>query len=149
MSSTTLRILIAGVLSFHGIGHLMGVIPGLRLIKVTESSPSWLKGWTSRSWLLSSLLGDTAASILCIILFLAASASAIGAALGLLGWLVPHEQWRTLAIVSAVISLVAVALYWNALMLFFPHKVGALSVDIATLVCLLGVNWPTETAFGF
>ena len=77
------------------------------------------------------------------------AASAIGAALGLIGWLVPHQWWRTLAIVSAAISLVTVVIYWNALMLFFPHKVGALGVDIATLVCLLGTNWPTEQAIGF
>lgn len=149
MSSTTLRILLAGVLSFHGIGHLMGIIPGLRLIKTTESSPSWLKGWSSKSWLLTDLLGDRAATVLCAVLFLAAFASAIGAALGLIGWLVPHQWWRTLAVVSAAISLVTVVIYWNALMLFFPHKVGALGVDVATLVCLLWANWPTETAIGF
>jgi hypothetical protein len=75
--------------------------------------------------------------------------TAITAALGLLDWLVPHESWRTLAVVSAVISLVAVALFWRALMLFFPHKVGCLSVDLATLVCLLWLNWPTKAAIGF
>ena len=73
----------------------------------------------------------------------------LGAALGLLGWGVPHDWWRTLATVSAAISLVAVALYWNALILFFPHKVGALAVNIATLVCLIGSNWPSEADLGF
>jgi hypothetical protein len=149
MSPRTLRFLIAGVLSFHGIGHLMGVLPGLRLFKVDASSPSWLKGWTSHSWLLSGLLGDTASRVLCIALFGAAFTCTIASALGLLGWVVPHDGWRTLALTAAVISLVAVALYWNALMLFFPHKVGALSVDIATLVCLLVLNWPPEAAIGF
>ena len=148
MSPTTLRFLIAGVLSFHGIGHLMGVIAGLNLFRVHASSPAWLKGWNSHSWLLSSLLGDTAARVVCIVLFAAAFASAIAAALGLFGWLVPHETWRTLALASAVVSLVALVLYWNGLMLLFPHKVGAIGVDIATLVCLLELNWPSEPAIG-
>jgi hypothetical protein len=34
-------------------------------------------------------------------------------------------------------------------MLIFPHKVGAIGVDIATLICLLVLNWPSETAIGF
>jgi hypothetical protein len=38
MSPRTLRTLIAGVLSFHGIGHLMGVLAGLNLFKVNERS---------------------------------------------------------------------------------------------------------------
>jgi hypothetical protein len=54
-----------------------------------------------------------------------------------------------LATVSALISLVALLLYWNALIFFFPHKVGALAVNIATLVCLLVLNWPAETDLGF
>ena len=53
-----------------------------------------------------------------------------------------------MALAAAVVSLVAVALYWNALMLLFPHKVGALSVDITILVCLLWLNWPSEAAIG-
>jgi hypothetical protein len=67
----------------------------------------------------------------------------------LLGWLVPHDSWRTLAVAAAVISLVAIALYWNALILLFPHKVGAIAVNVATLVGLLAANWPTEAALGY
>jgi hypothetical protein len=88
MSATTLRYLIAGVLSFHGIGHLMGVMVGLRIFAVDASSPAWLKGWNSHSWLLSGLLGDTVSRVICIVLFAAAFASAIVAALGLLA------RWR-------------------------------------------------------
>jgi hypothetical protein len=149
MSPKTLRFLIAGVLSFHGIGHLMGVIAGLSLFRVDASSPAWLKGWNSHSWLLSGLLGDMVSRVLCIVLFGAAFVTAIAAALGLLDWLVPHESWRTLAISSAVISLVAVILFWRGLMLLFPHKAGAIGLDIATLVCLLVLNWPSEAAIGF
>jgi hypothetical protein len=149
MSGSTLRFVIAGVLFFHGIGHLMGVIPALGLIRISDSSPGAFRNWSSRSWLLTNLLGNTAASVVCGLLFAIAFVCTIGAGLSLLGWLVPHQGWRTLAVVSAVVSLVAIALYWNALMLLFPHKVGALSVDIAILVCLLVANWPSEAAIGF
>jgi hypothetical protein len=77
-------------------------------------------------------------------LYLAALIGFIGAALALLGWVVPHDWWRMLAVVSAVVSLIAVVLFWDALIALFPHKVGALAVNIATLVCLLVLNWPTE-----
>jgi hypothetical protein len=52
-------------------------------------------------------------------------------------------------VVSAVISLVAILLYWNALILLFPHKIGALAVNIAVLICLLALNWPAEADLGF
>jgi hypothetical protein len=149
MSGTTLRTIIIIFLSVHGIAHVMGIIPALGLIKSNESSPSSLKGWSSHSWLLTGLLGDTAARIISVVLFLAVVAGSIGAALGLLGWGVPHAWWRTLAITSAAVSLVAVVLYWNAFIYFFPHKVGAISADIAILVCLLWANWPSEAALGF
>jgi hypothetical protein len=141
MSGTTLRAVIAIVFFIHGVGHSMGVIPALRQVN--------LGSWSSRSWLLTDLLGDTASRVICIILYGTALVGFIAAALGLLGWVVPHDSWRTLALVSAVISLVAIALYWNAFVSLIPNKVGAVGVDIAVLVCLLVLNWPTEADIGF
>jgi hypothetical protein len=141
MSSITLRIIIAAVLFIHGIGHFMGVMPALRLVDV--------KGWNSRSWLLTPLIGETASRILSILLFLAALVGFVAAALALVGWLVPHESWRMLAVVSAVISIVTIALFWNAFVSLIPNKVGALGVDIAVLVCLLVLNWPSEADIGY
>lgn len=149
MSGTTLRAIIGLVFAFHGVGHAMGVIPALQIVKVEASSPGWLKNWSSHSWLLTNPLGDSVSRVLCVVLYLAALLGFIGTALALLGWGAPHDAWRTLAIVSAVISLVAVLLFWNALIFLFPHKVGALAINVATLVCLLALNWPTETALGY
>ena len=87
--------------------------------------------------------------ILSIILFLVALVGFVASALALLGWVVPHDWWRTLAVVSAVISIVTIVLFWNAFVAFFPNKVGALGVDIAVLVCLLVLNWPTEAMLGY
>lgn len=141
MSGMTLRIIIAGLLFVHGIGHVMGILPALQMADV--------KGWNSHSWLLTPILGETVSRILSIVLFGAAIVGFVASALALLGWLVPHDWWRTLAIVFAVVSILTIVLYWNAFVAFFPNKVGALGVDIAILVCLLWLNWPSEVDIGY
>jgi hypothetical protein len=149
MSGPLLRAIIAFVFAFHGVGHAMGMIPALGIVDVEHSSQGWMKNWSSRSWLLTNLLGDIVSRVLCVLLYGVALLGFVGAALALLGWGVPHEWWRTLAVASAVVSLVALLLFWNALIMLFPHKAGALAIDIATLICLLVLNWPTEAALGF
>jgi small-conductance mechanosensitive channel len=150
MSGTTLRAIITFVLLFHGVAHLVGVIPAIGLVDAAKSSaPSWAKNWSSRSWLLTDRLGDGAARVIGIILLLASLVGFVGAGLGLADWLVPHDAWRTLAVVSAVISLVTISLYWDAFMNLFPQKVGCIGVNVATLVCLLIANWPSESDIGF
>ena len=141
MSPTTLRIIIGLVLLVHGIGHVMAFFPALNI--------SSTDNWHHRSWLLTPLIGDTASRVISIILFGAAFLGFIAAALGLFGWLVPHELWRTLSVYSAVISLVALALFWNSFASFFPNKIGAIAVNIAVFVCLLWLNWPTEADIGY
>ena len=149
MSPTILRIIIAGILAFHGVGHAMGIIPALQLRFFQNQTGAWAQNWSSHSWLLTPLLGEAASRILAIILFSVSLVGFAGAALALMGWLVPHEWWRTLAIVSAVISLVALAFFWNAFIYLFPHKVGAIAVNVAVLVGLLWANWPTEADIGY
>jgi hypothetical protein len=149
MSGTVLRAIVAFVFAFHAVGHAMGTIPALGIVNTQGSSQGWLQNWSSHSWLLTNLLGSTLSRILCVALYGAALLGFLGAALAVVGWGVPHAWWRTLAVASAVISLVALLLFWNALIFLFPHKVGALAVNLATLVCLLALNWPTEADLGF
>lgn len=149
MSGTVLRAIIAFVFAFHGVGHAMGMLPALGIVHAEGSSKDWLRNWSSHSWLLTDLLGTAVARVLCTILYGAALIGFMLAALALLGWGVPHDWWRTLAVVSSVISLVALLLFWKALIFLFPHKVGALAINIATLVCLLMLSWPSEAALGF
>lgn len=130
MSEHTIRIITALVFIVHGIGHLMALFPALN-ISSTER-------WHHRSWLLSGILGDPASRILVVILFGITSIGFIAAGLGLFSWLVPHSAWQTLALVSAVISLVALGVFWNAFASFFPNKIGAIAVNAATLWGLLG-----------
>lgn len=141
LTGTTLRALIAAVLFVHGIGHIMGILPALRLFGA--------EGWNSNSWLLTPIIGGTASRIISGLLFLAALVGFVTATLALLDWFVPHEWWRTVAVVSAIISIITIVLFWNAFVALFPNKIGALGVDIAVLVCLLVLNWPTEADIGF
>ncbi len=141
MSPTLLRLIIAAVLFLHGVGHVMALLPAFKIAS-TET-------WHDRSWLLTRVIGESASRVILVILFGAALLGFVCAALGLMGWLVPHDTWRTLSIVSAVISLVAIALYWNAFVAFFPNKIGALAVNLAVLVCLLYLNWPSEADLGY
>lgn len=133
MSPQTLRFLIPAVLIVHGVGHTMGILPAVGLAST--------KTWHSRSWLLTPMLGDTAARAVGVVLWLVATVGAIGAGLGAFGWPVTQGTWRSLAVVSAIVSLVGLVLFWNAFVAFF-NKAGAIGVDVATLVGILLLNWP-------
>ena len=130
MSESTIRIITGLVFIVHGIGHIMALLPALN-ISSTET-------WNYRSWLLSGILGDTLSRVLVIVLFGAAMIGFIAAGLGLFNWLVPHSAWQNLAIYSAVISLAALALFWNAFVALFPNKAGSIVVNVVTLWALLG-----------
>jgi hypothetical protein len=133
MSPQTLRFLIPAVLIVHGVGHTMGILPALGLASTDT--------WHSRSRLLTPVLGDKAARAISVILWLVAVLGAIGAGLGAFGLPVTQSSWRTLAVVSAIVSLVGLVLFWNAFSAFF-NKAGAIGVDVASLVGILMLNWP-------
>ncbi|MDX1416678.1 MAG: hypothetical protein R3293_20930 [Candidatus Promineifilaceae bacterium] len=132
MSASTLRLITALVLIVHGIGHSLAFFPALN-ISSTEN-------WHYRSWLLTASLGDTASRVVVIILFAIPFFGFIAAGLGIFGFLVPYDWWQTLAIVSAVVGLIALALFWHAFPAFFPNKLGAIIVDLLVLWALLGNN---------
>jgi hypothetical protein len=127
----------------------MGIIPALRLSLFERKDRDWLQNWSSHSWLLTPLVGDAAARIISVALFAVPFVGFLGAALALMGWVIPHDVWRPLALVSAAVSMAALALYWNALVMLFPHKVGDIAVNVAVLVGLLWANWPTEATLGY
>jgi hypothetical protein len=141
MFNTTLQLFITVVLFVHGVGHVLGIMAALQLANVD--------GWSSDSWLLNGILGERASRAISFLLFLAALIGFIGAVLALMGWLLPHEWWRPMSVISAVISLIALGLFWNAFPSFFPNKVGAIAVNIVVLVGILLMDWPTEAAIGY
>lgn len=140
MNTMTLRVLVAGAIAFHGVGHLQGVFAGLELVK--------FKNWTGRSWLLTGVMAENAVRMLGIVLWALCFIAFITVALAVLDWGVPHAWWRPLAVGFAVVSLVTLFLYWNSLAMFF-NKAGALGMDLAILIGLLLMHWPSESQIGY
>ena len=140
MSPKTLRTIIAIFLFVHAIGHIQGIVASLGVIK-SET-------WNVRSWLFDGLLGEKGSRILAMILFAVCVLGFLATAFSFLGVGLPHELWRTLAIIFAVPSVLGLVAYWNAFAQLF-NKVGAIGVNGWILIGLLLLEWPSETEVGF
>lgn len=125
------KIVVAVVLFAHGIGHVLGP---LQVAKVAQVNPTW----AGDSWLLTSVAGQTASNVVGLVLWVAAMVGFVASAAVVMGWL-PASWWVPLAVGSSVVSLVAIALFPAA----FPptSTIGAVIVDIAVLVAVLGLKW--------
>lgn len=120
-----LRLIIAGLLLAHGVGHVMG------FLGAWTSIPSGLSGG---HWLLSNTVTlDSALGRAFGLLWLVAMIGTVGAALGLLfqqGW------WQPLAVAAAILSLVAIGPWLNVMPV--GSAIGAVLVDLVVLIALLG-----------
>ncbi len=108
-----MRTLVAVFLILHGIFHLWYVTVSLRLI---EYKP-WM-GWSGKSWLLTSGLGDGAARTIAAVLY---SLAAMGFVASGVGLLMEQPWFRPVLIGSVVFSLIATLLFWdgkNSTMMF-------------------------------
>ena len=140
MSPKTLRTIIAVFLFVHAIGHIQGIVAATGVLKSDS--------WHVRSWIFDGLLGEKGARTLALILFIVCVLGFLATAFSFVGIGVPHEYWRTLAIIFAVPSVLTLIAYWNAFAMFF-NKVGAIGVNAWILVGLLILNIPTEAELGF
>jgi hypothetical protein len=140
MSPKTLRTIIAIFLFVHAIGHIQGVIASLGVIKSDT--------WHARSWLFDGLLGEKGSRMLALVLMAICVLGFLATAFAFLGIGLPHDSWRTLAVIFAVPSVLSLIFYWNAFSQFF-NKVGAIGVNGWILIGLLILNWPTEAELGF
>jgi hypothetical protein len=140
MSPKTSRIIITILLFVHAIGHIQGI--------VVSSGVIHSETWHVRSWLFDGLLGEKGSRTLALILFSVIALGFLATAFSFLGIGLPHDLWRTLAIIFAIPSVLALVAYWNAFAMFF-NKVGAIGVNGWILIGLLIMNWPSETALGY
>ena len=136
MSISTMRLIAAGVLVFHGVGHAWGVLAALGVRLGQNHSPD--------SWALTGLIGSIATRWIGALMWGAALGLFVCAGLGLFGWLVPRELWRPLALIGAVVSGLALVLFWNALPVLFPHKIGAIAVNFALIISLVFTTWTSR-----
>ena len=140
MSPKALRTIIAIFLFVHAIGHIQGVIASLGVVK-SET-------WNVRSWLFDGLLGEKGSRILALILFSVCVLGFLATAFSFLGIGLPHDLWRTLAVIFAIPSVLGLIAYWNAFAMFF-NKIGAIGVNAWILIGLLILHWPSEAELGF
>jgi len=134
MSPRVIQIAVPIVLILHGVGHVMGVL--------TATGAVGTDAWHSRSWLLTDLLGDSTARMIASVLWIVTVVGFIAAGAGAFGWSATAGSWRTIAVVMAVVSLVTLALYWNAFASLFPNKIGSIAVNLAVLYGVLIAHWP-------
>jgi hypothetical protein len=140
MSPKTLRTIITVFLFVHAIGHGQGLVASLGLFNSDT--------WNARSWLFDSLIGEKGSQILATILMAVCILGFLATAFSFLGIGIPHESWRTLAIVFAIPSTLSLIFYWNAFSQMF-NKIGAIGVNGWILIGLLIMNWPSEADLGF
>jgi hypothetical protein len=130
-----LRYVLAVVLIAHGLVHA-----GLAAAPIPndpESKPGAFFTATARSWLLPRLgLNASTVRWMGIILVALTVLGFVLAGLGVLGVPGLAAIWRTVAVVSACLSLLLLIVYWH------PWLVLGVVIDIVILVALLWLDWP-------
>jgi len=140
MSPQLIKIIIAGILLLHGLGH-GGAIGALIAIDRGVPSGKWLE---ARSWLFPKL-APQAAKIIAITLWVLSLLGFVAAALSFWGVLLPGDFWRPLALIFAFISFVGIALFWGTWPMF--NTLAAQAVNLAVIITQLWLHWPAKEMF--
>jgi hypothetical protein len=143
MSDQTIKLIAAGVLLVHGLGH-GGALGALAWIRLRPGTPTgdWL---AARSWLAPSLPGDTATTIASAF-WIVSLVGFVIAAMSFWGVVVPGSVWRPLAVAVALVSATGIVLFFGTWPMFYT--LAALGVNVAVLVAVLWLHWPPQATFG-
>lgn len=134
MSPDVLRWIIGLTVLAHGIGHVL-FMPLLSEAMRLQSS--------GHSWLLSAIAGDGPTRVIASTVGAAVVAAFVITAGGILlqtGW------WRMVAVGAAVASAVLIVVMWDGLVT--APATAALAFDVALLVALVVLHWPTADVIG-
>ena len=126
MSTQTIRILIAGALLVHGIGHTLGFWKPARSFPFLTVSDSALKMVGGITWIVIAI-------------------SFIIASMSFYGILAPASWWRPLVIIFSIVSLVGLILFGKNWPIF--NFVSATALNVAMLIALLWLGWPPVELF--
>jgi len=136
-----LKIVLAVFLILHGLVH--AILAAAPIPNDPNPNPGAFFTDTTRSWLLPSLgLNDTTVQWIGIILVVLTTVGFILAGLGILGVPGLSTIWRTVAILSACVSLLLLIFFWHSWLI-----VGVL-IDVGILVIFLWAKWPPEDMIG-
>jgi hypothetical protein len=143
MSDQAIKLIAAGVLLVHGLGH-GGALAALAWIRLRPGTPTG--GWlAARSWLVPSLPGDTATT-LASAFWIVSLVGFVIAAMSFWGVVVPGSVWRPLAVAVALVSATGIVMFFGTWPMFYT--LAALSVNVAVLVAVLWLHWPPQATFG-
>ncbi len=143
MSDQLLKLIVAGALLLHGLGH--GGAVGA-LIWIARRPGTDTGGWlAARSWAFPALAAPTATTV-ATLFWVVALAGFVAAAISFWGILLPAEVWRPAAVVSAAVSSLGIVLFIGTWPVF--NTLAALGMDAAVLVALLWLGWPPRALFG-
>jgi hypothetical protein len=143
MSDQTIKLVAAGVLLLHGLGH-GGALGALAWIRFRPGTPTG--GWlAARSRLVSSLPADTATT-LASALWIVSLVGFVIDAMSLWGVVVPGSVWGPLAVASALVSIAGITFFFGTWPMF--NTFAALAVNVAVLVAVLWLRWPSEAVLG-
>ena len=123
--------LILGIfIVLHGLVHLWYFTLSQRLIQFQAEM-----GWTGKSWLFTSPVGDTPTRSIASVLYILAT---LGFIAGGIGIFIHQTWWRPTLMISAIFSSAVILLFWdgNAEMLIQKGLIGFF-INIAILVILL------------
>ena len=143
MSDQTLKLIAAGVVLVHGLGH-GGAVAALAWIRFRPGTLTG--GWlAARSWLFPSLPRDAAATIASTF-WIASLVGFVIAAMSFWGVIVPADVWRPLAVASALVSVAGIVLFFGTWPTF--NTLAALGVNLAVLVAVVWLHWPPQAVHG-
>jgi hypothetical protein len=136
-----LKTLIALFLIAHGLVHAgLAAAPNPN---DPDSKPGAFFTSISRSWLLPQLgLNPTIVQWIGIILVALATLGFVLVGLGVFGVPGLTAIWRTVAVVSANVSLLLLVLFWH------PWLIVGVLIDIGILISLLWMKWPSVELIG-
>jgi len=136
-----LKTLIAIFLIAHGLVHAgLAAAPNPN---EPDTKPGAFFTSINRSWLPPKLEIDAViVQWIGIILVAFATLGFVLAGLGIFGVTGLNEIWRTVAVVSAGVSLLLLVLFWH------PWLIVGVLIDISILIALLWAKWPSVDLIG-
>jgi hypothetical protein len=137
-----MKIIIGLFLIAHGLVHVgLAAAPDPN---ESESKPGAFFTAPQRSWLLPQLgLKPAAIRRIGILLVVFTTLGFVLAGLGVFGVPGLAELWRTIAVVSAVLSLLLLLLFWH------PWIILGVLIDVGIIFSLVWADWPSPALIGY